>query len=310
MGHTADDVAESVLIRADTPGHGRLRVWSPSPAWPEGRGVFLLRPLLGARRADLRAGLSADGLSWLEDPSNADPRFARSRARAELDGRLAGDEDVAACDIDANVQGLAAQAAATADGRLSLPRSAMASAPPDAIRRVVSAALVCAGGGSRPPRGAQLDRLLEAIALGLPLACTLAGARLETLGGDDAIVFARDVGERTRAGLAALRLAAGACDVFDGRFEAQAGEAPVEIAPLAGRISRLDAGDRLRLRAVPAGARAALPAVVGAGGAVSLPSPFGGGPAVVRALVARRFVAACGLVEREAQLATTHGMAL
>ncbi len=310
LGHTADDVAESELIRAETAGHGRLRPWSPSPAWPEGRGVFLLRPLLAARRAGLRAWLAAEGLGWLEDPANADPRFARTRARAELVGAPAARAGPAAFDIDPKVRRLAAEVEATADGRLVLSRLALASAPAEAVRRVASAALVCAGGGVRPPRGGQLDRLLEAIASGRPLVCTLAGARVATLGGDDAIVFARNAGERARDGLAAIRLCAGAHDVFDGRFEVRAGDAPVQIAPLAGRISRLNAGDRLRLGAVPAAARGALPAIVDEGGAVRLAAPFGDGPAVANALVGRRFVAACGLVDLEAELATTDGMAL
>ena len=84
LGHTADDVTESTLIRRSTPSHGRMSEWSPSPVWPEGRGVFLLSPLLRSRGTDLRAWLGRQGLDWLDDPANADPRFARTRARAEL----------------------------------------------------------------------------------------------------------------------------------------------------------------------------------------------------------------------------------
>jgi hypothetical protein len=45
-------------------------------------------------------------------------------------------------------------------------------------------------------------------------------------------------------------------------------------------------------------------------GVVRLPAPFGDGPAMSRALVRQRFLAACGGFCREAELATSLGMAL
>jgi tRNA(Ile)-lysidine synthase len=310
MGHTADDVAESALIRTDTPGHGRLRSWAPSPAWPEGRGVFLLRPLLAARRADLRAWLSAKGQGWLDDPANADLRFARSRARVGLANGEPRAEPLSASDADAAVRGLASEVEATWDGRLILSRQALALASPDTVRRVVSAALVCAGGGARPPRGASLTRLLDAIASGEAFAATLSGARVAASGGDAAIAFGRDVGERARGGLAALRLEAGASGVFDGRFEVRTQNAPVRIVAVAGMIGRLDRADRLRLGAIPAAARGAAPAVIDESGAVRLAPSFGEGAPVVRSLVGQRFAAACGVLRHEAELAASLGMAL
>jgi tRNA(Ile)-lysidine synthase len=44
----------------------------------------LVRPLLEAGREDTREYCRAHGLSWQEDPTNADPRFARSRLRHEV----------------------------------------------------------------------------------------------------------------------------------------------------------------------------------------------------------------------------------
>src|SRR6185312_17401447 len=64
MGHTADDVIEAALMRRAGVSAGSPRAWSPSPAWPQGRGVFLLRPLLGRRRAELRALLAGLGETW------------------------------------------------------------------------------------------------------------------------------------------------------------------------------------------------------------------------------------------------------
>ena len=45
---------------------------------------MLIRPLLGARRADVEAHLRKRGLRWVEDASNRDPRFLRNRIRHEV----------------------------------------------------------------------------------------------------------------------------------------------------------------------------------------------------------------------------------
>jgi tRNA(Ile)-lysidine synthase len=85
-GHTLDDQAETVLLRllrgTGLDGLGGI---------PERRGladgVTLVRPLLGLRREGIREylrSLGGTGRSWVEDPSNRDPRFRRSRVRSEL----------------------------------------------------------------------------------------------------------------------------------------------------------------------------------------------------------------------------------
>src|SRR5213079_1546584 len=84
MGHTADDILEARLMRAEGSTTPDPREWTPSPAWPQGRGVFLLRPLLDLRRADLRRWLSARGETWIDDPANEDASYARPRARQAL----------------------------------------------------------------------------------------------------------------------------------------------------------------------------------------------------------------------------------
>lgn len=91
LGHTADDQLETILLRADAAsgpyGCAGMAVRAPLPLWPEGRGLRVERPLLGTRRADLRDWLKGEGLAWIDDPANADPRFARVRARAALAAR-------------------------------------------------------------------------------------------------------------------------------------------------------------------------------------------------------------------------------
>jgi len=81
--HHADDQAETFLMRAargsGVAGLGGIRATQPGIA--DAR-VTIVRPLLGWRRAELRAIAEASGLGFADDPSNSDPRFDRSRFRA------------------------------------------------------------------------------------------------------------------------------------------------------------------------------------------------------------------------------------
>jgi tRNA(Ile)-lysidine synthase len=76
--HTADDAAETVLLRLAR-GSG-LRGLRGIPA----RRGRIVRPLLHVRRATLRAALDAAGIAYATDASNADLAHARNRVRAEL----------------------------------------------------------------------------------------------------------------------------------------------------------------------------------------------------------------------------------
>jgi tRNA(Ile)-lysidine synthase len=78
VGHTADDQAETVLMRL-LEGAG-LRGLGGIPA-VRGR---IIRPLLDIRRRDLVAELVRVGVPWIEDPSNDDSKFLRNRVRHEL----------------------------------------------------------------------------------------------------------------------------------------------------------------------------------------------------------------------------------
>jgi tRNA(Ile)-lysidine synthase len=308
FGHTADDRAESELIRQATPGLGYLREWSPSPVWPEGRDLFVLRPLLQARRAELRAWLGEMGLSWLDDPANADLRYARSRARAALaetsheGGVEAGDGLQGRARDDADLAALLAQTSVTHDGRLIASRAALRAAPPQPLRRLVGSALLCAAGSATPPRGAALDRLIYAILGTSDLAATLCGARV--IADQATIVFAREPGEGRRGGAAVppLALKLHAPVVFDGRFELVAEARDLYAAPLSGKLAQLQPLDRQAVSCLPAYARGALPALVDAEGGVGLPAPFGRGQAQARSLVGRRLAQACGAVRVEADI--------
>lgn len=88
LGHTADDQAETVLMRAASGSGWRglagMAAIAPAPLWPEGLGLAIARPLLGVRRAALRRYLEMRALRWIEDPANANTAFERVRARARL----------------------------------------------------------------------------------------------------------------------------------------------------------------------------------------------------------------------------------
>jgi tRNA(Ile)-lysidine synthase len=78
LAHTLDDQAETVLLGlARGSGAGSLQ----GMAAISGEGGWLIRPLLGVRRATTRAFCADSGLEPWNDPQNLDPAFARVRVR-------------------------------------------------------------------------------------------------------------------------------------------------------------------------------------------------------------------------------------
>ncbi len=307
LGHTRDDVEEGVLMRQEGSTLGTPQEWAPSPAWPEGRDLFLLRPLLGMGRAELRVLLADSGLPWIEDPANDDLKYARARARRALEGarrrtalephplRPSGPPPPHAGEDD-----LAALAIVHPSGMISIPRDALISAPPDAARRFLMMACLCAGGGERPPRGERAAALLARIAAGEAFTATLAGARVAA---GDEVLIAREAGEAERGGLTPLRLPVGEPVVWDGRFAAVAAVEGLTIAPLRGQAARLPAAERERLKKIPALARPGLPVILSDGELVTCPMLAWSAQARLRRLVGRRLLAACsGSIASESQL--------
>ena len=84
LAHHLDDQLETVTMqnaRGDTEdggaGMSAIRIY---------RGVRFLRPMLSERKTALKAWLVARQAAWVEDPTNADPAFTRSRVRQVLHG--------------------------------------------------------------------------------------------------------------------------------------------------------------------------------------------------------------------------------
>lgn len=84
-GHHRDDQAETFLMRlARGSGVGGLGAIRRSRRL--GDALLLIRPLLGWTRAELAAIVANAGVDAVDDPSNRDPAFDRSRVRAFLRG--------------------------------------------------------------------------------------------------------------------------------------------------------------------------------------------------------------------------------
>jgi tRNA(Ile)-lysidine synthase len=138
-GHTTDDQAETVLLRA-VRGAGPAGLAGVAPVLKE---QLIVRPLLELRRAQLREYLTARGLSWREDATNADVRVPRNRIRHEVIGpleaahpgavsalaRLAGDARSLGSWIGAEVERALADAHQSGEGGVEVDRSALLELP-------------------------------------------------------------------------------------------------------------------------------------------------------------------------------------
>jgi len=173
LAHTRDDQAETVLMRlargAGVDGLSAMRA--------ERRllGVTWLRPFLDISRADLRAWLTGQGSRWIDDPSNADPRFDRVQARqvlaalAPLGITGAGLAETAArlASARAALEACTAEAAvsvATEDrGDVVFSRDGLAALPEEIARRLVVSALCWVSSADYPPRAAALAETLGAL---------------------------------------------------------------------------------------------------------------------------------------------------
>ncbi|MDO9472160.1 MAG: tRNA lysidine(34) synthetase TilS [Caulobacter sp.] len=310
LGHTADDLIEAAAMRAEGSTVSDPAEWSPSPAWPQGRGVFLLRPMLGLRRAEIRDGLLARGERWIDDPANEDQRFARARARSTLSS-----PDGTGGPSEGGWRGPrpGASEASGPESMPPLPPSCTEPSPPSlafggggspspcgglslsitAPAAHIAAACLCAAGTSRPPRGARLERLVARLRSGEAFTATLAGARIACDG--ETAAFTRDPG---RAGLPRVAVAPGEPIVWDGRFQIDAA-APGAVRALGGLSTHLPKAQQATLRALPATIRPTLPVMVSQGGAVSCPILADHPSVRATALVLPRFEAAIGVVDAE-----------
>ena len=296
LAHTHDDVAEAAWMRAQGSNVTAPAEWSPSPAWPQGRGVFLFRPLLDHSRGGLRHYLTARGIAWIDDPANVNPQSLRARAR-QVDKAIPGDTTPASLSAEDMAALLGTEKGDA--GLIALRRAAFDRLPPVLARKVLAVAAVCAGGGDRLPRGDSVEAILAGLPEGRPR--TLCGARLWA---QDAWVFAvREAGDIGRSGAEALPVSAGAEAMWDGRFAIRTARDGIVEASGTAR-ARLDEADRAALARRPAFVRGVLPVlddnlpITGLSNARLLGQTTQMGVDCVDWVVPR-FVAACGAVDRE-----------
>ena len=184
LGHTADDQAETVLMRLARGSGvdglaGMTRNHQPD-------GVDWHRPLLSFRRADLRQWLLAEKIVWIEDPSNDDLRFDRIKARAMMGHlaalglsadrllRTAEHMQLAQVTLRAAALDFAKEHVWQVDGDLVLLPAVFDLTKSDSPGRVLAAALGWMNGSAYRPRYASLFGLADKIKAGLP--STLAGS--------------------------------------------------------------------------------------------------------------------------------------
>lgn len=192
LAHTEDDVAETFLMRlARRAGAEGLAAMAEHF---EREGVDWLRPLLGVRRADLRAYLRARDIQWAEDPSNSDRAFDRVKARealAALEPLGLGVAEIAASARNLAAENVALQrvtgeqAAKIANacfGGLSLNIEGFRALSPEIARRMVASAVLWITGAPYAPRAEACHRFLTTMQAGETQ--TLAGVMTFTAKGN------------------------------------------------------------------------------------------------------------------------------
>ena len=175
VGHSADDQAETVLMRLlDGTGVRGLAGIPP-------RRGRVIRPLIETRRQALRDALVAAGQDWVEDETNRDPKFLRNRIRHELLPLLAASyttdvvpslaraarrarEMVDA--LDRTATDALERLASAETGALTLPRGALATLPPPLAAETLRQA--AARLGSRAPLRAWAHRGLQRVLAPVP----------------------------------------------------------------------------------------------------------------------------------------------
>lgn len=220
-GHTADDQAETFLIRARQGsgwyGLACMRDLSLSPVWPEGAGIWIARPLLRSGRATLRRWLEGQGARWIEDPSNANPDFERVRVRALLAAAPGLTQRVLAAQArfallraveDAALSVWLGQSVEVSEDGVS---ACFAGLPPERAARALSLLIPCVSGRDTPPRTDSLAALAARVAAPASFrGATLGGVRFRARKGRVVLSPETARGQaptssETRARLAAFR---------------------------------------------------------------------------------------------------------
>jgi len=235
LGHTADDQAETVLMRLIRSAGVTGLAGMPVRRTVHGIGVF--RPLLSIAREDLRAYLRQNGVGWAEDPSNDDLQYDRVKVRRALEvlqplGLTAQSLAGVAHNMNKAREALdwycflgAREMVTILDGNVVVDLHKFRTLPDEIGRRLLQRALVWISGAEYAPRRAAMADALEAAKLGQ--STTLCGCRILRQG--KRIWICREYN--------AVRRVHAACDqLWDRRWRLFGGDgADCEVRPLGQR---------------------------------------------------------------------------
>ena len=133
------------------------------------------RPLLNARRADLRAHLTRCGVTWVDDPSNEDDSFARVRIRKALavltdlgvDSAALADVSRHLADartaLDAQMFAAARAHAHVQCGAVAMDWQALCALPTETRRRLLTHTIAWINGATYAPRSSAVAEVLTAL---------------------------------------------------------------------------------------------------------------------------------------------------
>ena len=235
FGHTADDQAETVMMRLIRAAG--VTGLSAMPVRRTLQGVTIFRPLLDITRADLRNFLRQNNITWFDDPSNDDLHFDRIKVRRALEvlaplgltshtlSQVAQNMAQAREALDWYSFLAARELVTIVGGDVVFCLRKFRALPDEVARRLFMQALMWIGGAEYPPRRASVINAIDKVRHGQPT--TLSGCRV--------VQQARSVWI-CREYNAVRRKHVGCAEVWDGRWRLSGGDAlGCEVRPLGQR---------------------------------------------------------------------------
>jgi tRNA(Ile)-lysidine synthase len=209
--HTRDDQAETIAMRAERAPEG-IGLSGMAEGVLLNGSVWLLRPFLRVDRFMIRTFLAAQRETWIDDPSNANPRFERVRVRQR--GSVPG-----ATRANGERAAVSQRAADFVAGNVRVEHGCFLLAPPavdvtlsdPAAWRGLLLLAVTAGGRVHGLESASAERLRDFLASGR-LSRTTAGRVVFDRRRDGLYLY------RECRGIEALLVPAGATGVWDRRY--------------------------------------------------------------------------------------------
>jgi tRNA(Ile)-lysidine synthase len=214
--HTFDDQRETLLMRAARREAETGRGIAHAVLFD--RRIWVVRPLLHCRRADIRRYLESRQIGWVDDPSNEDDHYERVRVRRQLaalphapDVRSSGDDDAR--------MALSAAAAAWFDRHGHVESLVVChinaeglAADTGLLAYALGYLIAVFGGKPFVPGHSQMERVLAFLAERTPGRMTVGRAVLDLR--KTALFITREL-----RGIGSMPLAAGKGRIWDGRFE-------------------------------------------------------------------------------------------